>query len=96
MIKHIVCVKLKDNSIENCEKVKELLLSMNGNVPMIENLEVGIDFVNAKQSYDIYLQVEVADREQLNAYINDRYHCDVVKKSLSDYVSSLITVDYEC
>lgn len=96
MIKHIVCVKLKDNSIENCEKVKELLLSMKGNVPMIENLEVGVDFAHGNQSYDIYLLVEVADKEQLTAYINDSYHCDVVKKSLSDHISSLITVDYEC
>ena len=26
MIKHIVCFKLKDNSVENCEKAKEVLV----------------------------------------------------------------------
>ena len=28
MIKHIVCFKLKDNSLAECEKAKEVLLSM--------------------------------------------------------------------
>ena len=57
MIKHIVCFKLKDNSAENCEKAKEVLLSMKGNVPMIKDIEVGIDFLHSERSYDIILQV---------------------------------------
>ena len=43
MIKHIVCFKLKDNSEENKLKAKEVLLSMKGNVPMLRNIEVGVD-----------------------------------------------------
>ena len=31
MIKHIVCFKLKDNSLENCQKAKDVLMSMKGN-----------------------------------------------------------------
>ena len=35
MIKHIVCFKLKDNSLEECEKAANILKSMEGNVPLL-------------------------------------------------------------
>ena len=35
MIKHIVCFKLKDNSLEECEKAANILKSMEGNVPFV-------------------------------------------------------------
>ena len=41
MIKHVVCFKLKDG--ESPEKAKEVLLSMQGNVPMLKGIEVGVD-----------------------------------------------------
>ena len=33
MVKHILFVKMKDNSIEQCEKVKVLFLSMKEQIP---------------------------------------------------------------
>ena len=47
MIKHVVCFKLKDNSPENCEKAKEVLLSMKGNVPLVRDIAVGLDFLHS-------------------------------------------------
>lgn len=44
MIKHIVCFKLKNDSIELRNKTRDILLSMKGRVPMLLDLEVGIDF----------------------------------------------------
>lgn len=95
MVKHVVLFKLKDNSPKNCEKVKEILLTMKNNVPMIQNIEVGVDFLHSDRSYDICLQVEVADKLQLKAYDNDAYHCDVVKKYMSANIISSAVVDYE-
>lgn len=43
MIKHIVCFKLIDNSEENKQKAKEVLLSMRGQVPTAKSIEVGTD-----------------------------------------------------
>ena len=57
MMKHIVCFKLKDNSDENKNKTKEVLLSMKGNVPMMRDIQVGVDFLKSQRSYDIILQV---------------------------------------
>ena len=57
MIKHIVCFKLKDNSLEECEKAANILKSMEGNVPLLRGIEVGVDFLHSQRSYDIILQI---------------------------------------
>ena len=48
MIKHIVCFKLNDG--ESPEKAKEVLLSMQGNVPMLRGIEVGVDKLHSARS----------------------------------------------
>ena len=68
MIKHIVCFKLKDNSVENCEKAKEVLLSMKGNVPLIRDIAVGVDFLHSERSYDVILEVVLDDAKALEDY----------------------------
>lgn len=95
MIKHVVCFKLKDNSIENCEKAKEILLSMKGNVPLIRDISVGIDFLHSERSYDIILEVILDDADALEAYQNDPYHCSVVKTHMHAVRESCVAIDYE-
>lgn len=95
MIKHIVCFKLKDNSIENCEKAKEVLLSMQGNVPQLRGIEVGVDFLHSERSYDIILQVLLDDAKALEDYQNDPYHCSVVKPHMHAVREASVAVDYE-
>lgn len=95
MIKHIVCFKFKNSTPELCEKAKEILLSMQGNVPMLRSIEVGIDVLHSERSYDAILQVTVDDMEALEAYQNDPYHCSVVKTFIHSVRESSIAVDYE-
>ena len=95
MIKHIVCFKLKDNSTENCEKAKEVLLSMQGNVPQLRDIEVGVDFLHSERSYDIILQVILDDAGALEDYQNDPYHCTVVKPHMHAVRETSVAVDYE-
>lgn len=94
MIKHIVCFKLKDNSKENCEKTRDILLSMEGNVPMLRGIEVGVDFLHSERSYDIILQVLLDSPEALEEYQNDPYHCGVVKKHMHAVREASVAVDY--
>ncbi|MBQ4604964.1 MAG: Dabb family protein [Clostridia bacterium] len=94
MIKHIVCFKLKDNSLEECEKAKEVLLSMKGNVPQLRGIEVGIDFLHSERSYDLMLEVILDDEAALEDYQNDPYHCSVVKSHMHAVRESSIAVDY--
>lgn len=95
MIKHIVCFKLKDNSIDNCKKTAEILRSMEGKVEQIKNIEVGMDFLHSPRSYDIILQVEVESETALEEYQNDEYHCNVVKKHMHSVSQNSIAVDYK-
>ncbi|MBP0963169.1 MAG: Dabb family protein [Oscillospiraceae bacterium] len=94
MIKHIVCFKLTDNSDENCQKAKEVLLSMQGNVPQLRGIEVGVDFLHSARSYDLILQVLLDDAAALDAYQNDPYHCEVVKKHMHAVCAASVAIDY--
>ena len=94
MIKHIVCFKLKDNSPEECNKAAEILRSMEGNVDLIRDIEVGVDFLHSERSYDIILQVVLDNAEALEKYQNDEYHCNVVKKNMHAVRESSVAIDY--
>ena len=95
MIKHIVCFKLKDNSLENCLKTKEVLLSMKDNVSLLKDIQVGIDFLHSERSYDIILETLFDTKEDLELYQKDPYHCEIVKKHMHAVRSASIAVDYE-
>ncbi len=95
MIKHIVCFKFKDCTPELCEKAKEILLSMDGKVPMLRSIEVGVDKLRSERSYDVILQVTLDDMAALDAYQNDPYHCDVVKTFIHSVRESSVALDYE-
>lgn len=94
MVKHIVCFKIKDKYKDRIEEAKNTLLSMKENVPLLKSIEVGVDFLHSGRSYDIILQVELADKEALDAYQSDSYHCGVVKKLMHAIVETSISVDY--
>ena len=93
MVKHIVCFKLKDG--ESKEKAKEVLLSMQGNVPMLRGIEVGVDFLHSARSYDVILQVLLDDEKALSDYQVDPYHVSVVKKHMHAVTKTSVAVDYQ-
>lgn len=95
MIKHIVCFKLRDNSREECEKAASVLRSMDGNVPLLRGIEVGVDFLRSPRSYDVILQVMLDDADALEAYQQDEYHCSVVKKHMHAVAETSVAIDYE-
>ena len=95
MVKHIVCFKLKEPTEDLLQNTKDILLSMDGRVDLLRGIEVGVDFLKSERSYDIILQVDLDDRTALDAYQNDAYHCDVVKKHMHAVSESSISVDYE-
>ena len=93
MIRHTVCFKLKDGSMENCLKAKEVLMSMDGKVEQIKHIEVGIDFLHSERSYDLILQVTVEDEDALKAYQAHPYHVETVKKHMHAVRSASVAVD---
>ena len=93
MIKHIVCFKLKDG--EDVNKAKEVLLSMKGNVPLIRDIEVGVDILHSERSYDLILSVVLDDMKALEDYQNDPYHVNVVKTHMHKVRSASVAIDFE-
>lgn len=94
MIKHIVCFKLADPTPVNCQKAAEVLRSMDGNVPLLRGIEVGVDELRSGRSYDVILQVLLDDMAALDAYQQDPYHCGVVKKHMHAVAENSIAMDY--
>ena len=94
MIRHIVCFKLKDNSLEECKKAAEVLKSMEGNVPLLRGIEVGVDFLHSPRSYDVILQVMLDDEKALEDYQKDDYHCSVVKEHMHRVAETSVAIDY--
>ena len=95
MIKHVVCFKLKDNSVDELEKATNVLMSMVTKVPTIWGIEVGQNEVKSDRNYDIILQLVVESLEKLNEYQNDKYHVEVVKKYFKERAVSTVAIDYE-
>ncbi len=93
MIKHVVCFKL--NQGESLEKAKEVLLSMQGNVPMIKGIEVGVDKLRSARSFDVYLSVMLEDMKALEEYQVDKYHVEVVKKHMHSVTQTSVAIDFE-
>ena len=93
MIKHVVCFKLNEG--ESPEKAKEVLLSMQGNVPMLRDIEVGVDCLHSSRSYDVILSVILDDMKALSDYQQDKYHVEVVKKHMHAVTKTSVAVDFE-
>lgn len=94
MITHIVFFKLKDRSKENVEKLKDVLMGMDGKIPFLRHLEVGIDIIHSERSYDLALVNKFDSIEDLKSYQIHPVHQEVVKY-INSVKDSVIAVDYE-
>lgn len=94
MVKHVLFVKLKDNSFISCETVKDLFLSMKEHIDFIRELQVGIDYLHSERSYDVVLELIVDNPEDLERYQKIDYHVNNVKPYIHKVRSESATVDY--
>ena len=79
MVKHIVFWKLKEmvngrSKQENALKIKALLEDLNGKIPGMITLEVGIDFSKTENSADIALYSEFENKKSLDDYQENPLH----------------------
>lgn len=95
MIAHIVLFKLKEPTAENIAVVRDKLLSMDGKVPMLLQLEVGVDIIRSERSYDVALYTRFATLEELQAYQVHPYHAGEVIPVMKANCSSIVAADYE-
>ena len=95
MIVHIVLFKLKEPTTANSSAVKEMLLSMNGKLPMLRHLEVGTDVIRSERSYDVALYSRFDNLADLQAYQIHPYHADTVVPFMKANCAAIVAADYE-
>lgn len=95
MIVHIVLFKLNQPTAENSNAVKEMLLSMNGKLPMLRHLEVGTDLVRSERSYDVALYSKFDTLAEMQAYQVHPYHAETVVPFMKANCAAIVAADYE-
>ena len=94
MITHIVLFKLKDESAENIEKARNILMDMDGKIPELKGIEVGVDVTHSDRSYNLALMTKFDSLESLEAYQINPLHVGVSKHMVS-VSASIVAVDFE-
>ncbi|OIO74816.1 MAG: stress responsive protein [Zetaproteobacteria bacterium CG1_02_53_45] len=92
MIKHIVMWKLRDKA--DAVEIKTRLEALNGKIPGLIKIEVGIDFLASEQSADVVLYSELESRAALEAYQAHPEHQAVVPLIKGAAIARTL-VDYE-
>ena len=95
MIAHIVLFKLNNPTAENSAAVRNMLLSMDGKVPLLRHLEVGVDIIRSERSYDVALYTKFDSLADLQAYQIHPYHAGTVIPFMKANCSSIVAADYE-
>ena len=99
MIKHIVFLNLKESAhgvdkAANAVRIKEMLEALNGRIPGLLMLEVGIDFSGTETSGDLALYSEFESREALDFYQAHPEH-QAVLPYIGEARTGRMVVDYE-
>jgi hypothetical protein len=78
MVTNNLLIKLKKRSKDEIEKVKNLLLSMNGKIPVLISINVETDIRGPEKSgYDIMLITQFNEFGDLDKYLNHPVHLEV-------------------
>ncbi len=94
MVRHIVFLKLEDNSAANKKVVQERIMSMQGKIDVLKHLEVGINFSPEERAFDLALVSDFDNKEGLNAYAINPLHLEVISFLKSIHTVTKV-VDYE-
>jgi hypothetical protein len=82
MVRHIVFWKLNGATPEQkraqAREIKTALEGLNGRIPGLHRLEVGIDFSATEESADVVLYSELENREALEVYARHPDHVAVL------------------
>ena len=92
MVKHIVMWKLRDKA--DAAEIKARLEALQGKIPGLIKIEVGIDFLESEQSADVVLYSELESREALNVYQAHPEHVAVIPLVKGAAIARTV-VDYE-
>ncbi|MDP4152638.1 MAG: Dabb family protein [Bacillota bacterium] len=98
MVKHFVLFRLLDNAEgktkdENAKFIKQGLEALNGVVPGLIRLEVGINFKPSETASDVVVNAEFEDKDALEGYIVHPQH-QAVAQYIAKVRSERRVIDY--
>ena len=85
MITNTMLIKLKERDNESIKKAKSVLLSMEGKVKSLKELQVKEDIRRSESSFDLLIVTRFASAEDWEEYLNDPVH-----KEVSEYISAVL------
>jgi len=99
MVRHVVMWTLKEHARDqsrwdNARQAKSLLESLNGKIPGLLQLQVGIDLSRTESSADLVLISEFQDRTALDEYLRHPQHREVAV-FIGEIRIERLVVDYE-
>lgn len=94
MLTHIVLFKLKDRSAANVTRAAEVLRAMQGTVPNLRALEVGVNVVASDRAYDIALLTRFDSLAAMEEYQIHPNHVKVAEY-MRGVMDSSVSVDYD-
>jgi hypothetical protein len=92
MVTNNLFIKLRERSKDEIEKVKNVLLSMNGKIPVLLSIKVETDIRGPENSdYDIMLITQFNEFGDLDKHLNHPVHLEVSQyiKTVMDMGASL-------
>lgn len=95
MITHIVLFKLKDRSPEAVKRTYDVLANIEGKIPVLRHLEVGMDVLHLERSYDIALITKFDSFEDLKMYDTHPVHEEVKAHMKQVLDGTSICVDFQ-
>ena len=100
MIKHMVMWNLQKKAkgrtaAENAKIIMERLKALNGRIPGMKMLEVGMDFSRSPMSFDMGLYSEFESRKALDDYQEHPEHAAVRDFIFEVIDGDIVLLDYE-
>lgn len=92
MFRHVVNFKVKNDKKDMIPEAKKRILELTA-IPQVKNIEVGIDEIKSKRSFDFSIIVDFGTREDYNIYDKHDLHLPV-KKFVFGIIEDAAAVDY--
>ena len=91
---HIVLFKLQEPTAEVTAEVVRRLYALEGKIPELRSIEVGVDVVRSGRSYDVALTTRFDSLAAMQAYQVNPLHQEVLTY-LRTVLAATVVVDYE-
>ena len=91
---HVVLFKLKEPTAAVTSEVVRRLYAMEGKIPELRSIEVGVDVVHSGRSYDVALTTRFDHLAAMQAYQVNPLHQEVLA-FLRTVLDATVVVDYE-